>query len=180
MNGDLRTIHRYWTGPDKPPEVSDIAQAIIERNSLGMVTNWTDGNLPGEIFDFVWSRNEQVPDEQRIVNRANMVRLYLLFKYGGTWIDHDFLLLRKPHELEMAFHKNGSVCPCYMSFPPGHYLIWNALQQIRPSLTASISSGASLLQMVIGSKIPLVAPAFDHTGVIWRTRDPIGVHFSLA
>jgi Glycosyltransferase sugar-binding region containing DXD motif len=175
-------VHRYWSGPAELPESSALAAAIIKKNfPRAYLLDWTDSRLPNTILMEVEKRIRFVPAYDRVIHRANLVRLLLLEEFGGAWIDHDFILMRPPRELEIAAHPNGSYCPCYMSFPAEHPEIVKAIATIEPAPNATYSSGSRHLNKVLDPSLVKTVLPFGHTGEELGTLNEqtfVGVHLS--
>lgn len=158
-----------------------MAAAVAERSLGERVTDWTDETLPPSITDAVDAVMGFVPADEVVRHRSNVVRLHLLHAFGGTWIDHDFILLSRSRSGEIAAHPDGTVCPCYMSFPRGHALIGEALARVAPGPTAMVASGAALLNKVFDSTVKRRPLPITHQGegLTGAPQQIWGFHFSL-
>lgn len=73
------------------------------------VMHWTRHNLPPELEDSAWMREALLPLKQgkRLsgsqLNFMGYLRDWLLFNYGGIWVDNDVEFLRPPDLNQQAF-----------------------------------------------------------------------------
>lgn len=77
-------IHRYWTG-SRPPDGPTYWPSEEYR--------WTDDDIPAELEEWISARRGVVPDDDLGRHRANLVRWWLLWHHGGTWLDYDITVV---------------------------------------------------------------------------------------
>jgi hypothetical protein len=146
-------IHRYWTGPAPRPATSVLAGRIAEGLVGGapncLFMDWTDDDLPDEIREIVDAHEGDVPAGKRFKQRANVARLALLRSFGGTWIDHDVLLLASPDRSQpWVAEASNALCSAVMHFSVGDPHLDAALAAVGPADTCRESSGEAMLERV--------------------------------
>ena len=85
-----KLIHFIWVGPNKlPEEYSRYVQSWIDMNPSYTFMFWHDYNLPSLTFTSgVYSRSKVY------AMKADILRYEILYRYGGIYIDTDFLCIR--------------------------------------------------------------------------------------
>jgi mannosyltransferase OCH1-like enzyme len=128
-----RVFHRIWVGPDPlPAEYAAYGETWTAHHPGWELRLWTESNLPEGLRPEVYERL-RAPAE-----RANLLRLELLSRQGGVYVDTDFECLRsiepliEDAELFITLAKAGRVNNALMGSVPGHSLIRRALAQVRP------------------------------------------------
>ena len=129
-----RIFHQIWVGPDPFPEAYGRYQrSWLERHPGWELRFWTEDNLPGGL------RRPEADDRLRApAERANILRLELLWRFGGVYTDTDFECLRSIEpliegaELFISLAKPGKVNNALMGSVAGHQLLDEALDAIRP------------------------------------------------
>jgi hypothetical protein len=129
-----RLIHQIWVGPKPLPEEY---AALIDKTKA-MHPNWehrlwTEKTLPDESIRSEWRNKLRMPAE-----RSDLLRLELLYKFGGIYLDVDFALL-KPLDplLELApivvcDLKPGRVNNAFIASVPGHPIIRTMISEATP------------------------------------------------
>lgn len=80
-----KIFHQIWIGEKKYPKIfRDYAQTWIDLHPDWEYKLWTNDNLPPLIHQNLFDNAEE------IVLKTNMLRIELLFKYGGVYVDADF------------------------------------------------------------------------------------------
>jgi hypothetical protein len=129
-----RIFHQIWVGPDPFPEAyARYQQTWLDRHPSWELRFWTEENLPGGL------RRPEAADKLRApAERANILRLELLWRFGGVYTDTDFECLRSIEplidgaELFISLAKPGRVNNALMGSVAGHPLLDEALGAIRP------------------------------------------------
>lgn len=88
-----RVIHQIWIGPKKQPECMDLWKDI---NPTFDYILWTEDKLLADFPDGLYNQT-QFDHYQRLEHyngQANVIRLELLFRYGGIYLDADCIPLR--------------------------------------------------------------------------------------
>jgi mannosyltransferase OCH1-like enzyme len=128
-----RVFHRIWVGPDPlPDEYAAYGETWAEHHPGWELRLWTEDDLPPGLRPEVYERL-RAPAE-----RANLLRLELLSRQGGVYVDTDFECRRSIEpliegaELFITLAKPGRVNNALMGSVPGHPAIAEALEQVRP------------------------------------------------
>jgi mannosyltransferase OCH1-like enzyme len=128
-----RVFHRIWVGPDPlPDDYAAYGETWLEHHPGWELRLWTEDNLPEGLRPEVYERL-RAPAE-----RANLLRLELLMRQGGVYVDTDFECLRSIEpliddaEIFITLAKAGRVNNALMGSVPGHSLIGEALARVRP------------------------------------------------
>lgn len=156
-------IHRYWTGSEPPPPYA--AQFGAMSSALGELKDWTDRTLPKMMLEFIDTRTALVPAPVRMKHRSNMARLLLLQRYGGTWLDHDVVLLSYPTAgAFIAGYPNHTPCSAVMNFRPHDPLLEEALDSITPAARAADASGEDMLGRIWRGRVEVIPFPNDYRG----------------
>ena len=129
-----RVFHQIWVGPDPfPEEYVRYQRTWLEHHPEWQLRFWTEDNLPAHL------RRPEAADRLRVpAERANILRLELLWQMGGVYMDTDFECRRsiepliEDAELFITLAKPGRVNNALMGSAPGHPLLDEALDLIRP------------------------------------------------
>jgi hypothetical protein len=129
-----RIFHQIWVGPDPfPEEYGRFQQTWLDHHPGWELRFWTEDNLPTEL------RRPEAADRLRApAERANILRLELLWRLGGVYTDTDFECLRsiepliEDAELFISLAKPDKVNNALMGSVAGHPLLDEALDAIRP------------------------------------------------
>ncbi len=129
-----RILHQIWLGPDPlPEEYGRYQRTWLEHHPGWELRFWTEDNLPQPLRRPEAAERLRVPAE-----RANILRLELLWRLGGVYVDTDFECLRsiepliEEAELFVSLAKPGRVNNALMGSVAGHPLVDEALDTIRP------------------------------------------------
>ena len=129
-----RIFHQIWVGPDPfPEEYAAYQQTWLDCNPGWELRFWTEENFPGDL-----RRPEAAERLRAPAERANILRLELLWRTGGVYVDTDFECLRPIEpllgdaELVISLAKPDRVNNALMGSVAGHPLIDEALERIRP------------------------------------------------
>lgn len=136
----LAVIHRFWMGDDPP--FHDYREGLEEFHTEE-VKDWTPENLPLDIAALCLHK----APPQKI---SNLVRLALLFKFGGLWVDYDIEPLAKltGNKKPWTASLNGQREGCVLWFPePGHPMLKTCLNLTRREVRGV---GAHVLERVGG------------------------------
>lgn len=85
-----RLFHQIWVGPDPPPEqFLRYQQTWLDHHPQWEMRFWTEHNLPKGL------RRREVYERLRVpAERSDILRLELLWRFGGVYMDMDFECLR--------------------------------------------------------------------------------------
>jgi hypothetical protein len=129
-----RTFHHIWLGPDPLPDDHRPWIESWKRHHLSWNHRlWTEENLPEDPI-----RPEILERLRAPVERADILRLEILYRHGGVYLDTDLECLRALDEVlgEEDFvgvcHKPGRITNTAIASVPGHPLLEAALDNVRP------------------------------------------------
>lgn len=157
-----RTIHHIWIGPDPLPDEYRPWIEGWKRHHPGWEHRlWTEENLPEEPL------RPEVHERLRApVERADILRLEILYRQGGVYVDTDLECLRPlddvvaDEELVIACLKPWQVTNTLIASMPGHPLLERALRDLRPMNVYWTASSASSIKEVAGP--PFLARLVRH------------------
>ncbi len=86
-----KVVHYIWLGPNKPPAVFEESQKSVAKYLPDWECKiWTDKDVPG-----LRIHNKKYYDlSKNYGEKADILRYEILFKYGGMYLDVDFILLK--------------------------------------------------------------------------------------
>jgi inositol phosphorylceramide mannosyltransferase catalytic subunit len=129
-----RIFHQIWVGADPfPAEYAEYQQTWLDRHPGWELRLWTEQHLPDGL-----RRPEAAERLRAPAERANILRLELLWRYGGVYVDADFRCLRSIESLIenatffISLAKESRVNNALMGSVPGHPILDEALDRIRP------------------------------------------------
>jgi hypothetical protein len=103
-----RQIHRIWLGSPAPQDYVDNAQTWLDVNPGWTLTEWDEDSLLAlglENQDLWDEAAKHLPSRLLPRFRSDIARYELLWRFGGMYVDHDFVAL-KP----IAPHIAGKTC----------------------------------------------------------------------
>lgn len=129
-----RILHSIWLGPNKrPKEYADYLSKFRSLNTGWLVREWLENNLPTGLHSAVYERLRQ-PAE-----RADILRLEILIKYGGVYLDSDMEPLKAFDDLltigELVvceLKPAGRVNNAFIAAVPNHPALVETLRRIKP------------------------------------------------
>ena len=140
-----RVFHQVWVGPDPLPQAFEgYRQSWLEHHPEWELTLWTDDNLPDGL-----RRSESYERLRSPVERCDILRLELVWRFGGVYVDCDFECLRPIEPLieEVDFFaadiEPGRVNHAIMGAVAGHPILNRALAEIRPRELYGYDKGAT-------------------------------------
>jgi mannosyltransferase OCH1-like enzyme len=127
-------FHQIWLGPNPLPREYVPYQESWRHHHPGWELRlWTEANLPEGL------RRPEAADRLRApAERADILRLELLWRFGGVYTDTDFECLRSIEPLIegvdffIGLAKPGRVNNALMGAAAGHPLLDRALDELRP------------------------------------------------
>jgi hypothetical protein len=129
-----KTFHHIWLGPDPlPKEHGPWIETWKRHHPDWEFTLWTEENLPEDPI-----RPEVVERLRAPVERADILRLELLYRYGGVYLDTDLECLRpldpelEGEEFVGVCHKPGRITNTAIAAAPAHPLLERALDEVYP------------------------------------------------
>jgi mannosyltransferase OCH1-like enzyme len=129
-----RVFHQIWLGPDPLPEEFAHYRETWQRHHPDWEHRlWTEENLPAEL------RRPEARDRLRHpAERSDILRLELLWRHGGVYVDTDFECKRPIEpllgglDLFCAYLKVNQVNNAIMGAVAGHPILDRALDRVRP------------------------------------------------
>ena len=129
-----RLFHQIWIGPDPlPAEYTGYQQTWLDHHPGWELRFWTDRNLPDGL-----RRPEAAERLRAPAERADILRLELLWRFGGVYVDTDFECLRSLEplidgaDLFIGLAKPGRVNNALLGSVAGHPILDHALDELRP------------------------------------------------
>jgi hypothetical protein len=129
-----RVLHQIWIGPESLPDsFARYQQTWLHHHPGWEMSFWTEENLPEGL------RRAEVYERLRMpAERADILRLELLWRFGGVYVDIDFECLRS---IEPLIHdarffaadiETGRVNNALIGSVAGHPILDRALNELRP------------------------------------------------
>jgi mannosyltransferase OCH1-like enzyme len=141
-----RTLHQVWIGPDAlPKEFEKYRESWRRHHPEWELRFWTEANLPT-----TFRRREAYERDRIPAERSDIIRLEVLWLYGGVYIDTD-MECRRPIDgllegvdLFVVYLKPGRITNTVIGSEPGHPLLDQALRELKPQqLGGSFDKSAS-------------------------------------
>jgi mannosyltransferase OCH1-like enzyme len=129
-----RVFHQIWLGPDPfPDEYAAYQQTWIRHHPGWELRFWTEDNLPGDL-----RRPEATEPLRAPAERADILRLELVWRFGGVYVDTDIECLRaiepliENADLFIGLAKPGRVNNALLGAVANHPLLDRALAELSP------------------------------------------------
>jgi hypothetical protein len=129
-----RVFHQVWVGPDSfPEEFRTYQQSWLDNHPGWELRLWTEDNLPHPL-----RRPEGAERLRSPVERCDILRFELVWRFGGIYVDLDFecLLAIEPLIENATFFIGlagpGRVSSGLFGAVPGHPILDQALEELRP------------------------------------------------
>jgi inositol phosphorylceramide mannosyltransferase catalytic subunit len=129
-----RTIHHIWLGPDPlPAEQRPWIESWKRHHPQWEFRLWTEEDLPEDPI-----RPEILERLRAPVERADILRLEILYRHGGLYLDTDLECLRPvdgvlgDEDFVGVCHKPDRITNTAIAAVPGHPLLERALREVRP------------------------------------------------
>jgi hypothetical protein len=178
-----RVFHQIWVGPDPFPEAySRYQQTWLDRHPGWELRFWREENLPDGL------RRPEAADKLRApAERANILRLELLWRFGGVYTDTDFECLRsiepliEDAEIFISLAKPDRVDNALMGSVAGHPVLDQALEEIRPRQfygQDKEATGARFLDKLFleRPRVTLIAPEHFYPRTSEAKQTAYGIH----
>jgi hypothetical protein len=147
-----KIIHQIWVGPDPLPDEFAAYVETWKRHHPGWDHRlWTEESIPTDL-----RRPEALDRIRHPAERADILRLELLWRHGGVYVDADFECRRsmepyigdaefftaylKPKNIVKAREKVNNA---FIGSIPGHPLLDRALDELRPQEWYGFDKSAS-------------------------------------
>jgi inositol phosphorylceramide mannosyltransferase catalytic subunit len=132
-----RVFHQIWVGSDPLPEECEAyRESWMRHHPEWEFRLWTDENLPRD-----FERREAYELLRLPAERADVIRLELLYRSGGVYVDLDFECLRPIDSLVgdvdffTGYRKARRPNNALIGSVPGHPILAQAIREIRPRTT---------------------------------------------
>ena len=129
-----RILHQVWVGPDPLPEEFARNRESWERHHPDWEMRlWTEESLPDDLV-----RPEVYERLRKPTERSDIIRLEILFRFGGCYVDTDFECLRPLDPLIEGVEfwtcdlKPGRVNNAALGAAQGHPLLERGLRELKP------------------------------------------------
>lgn len=146
-----RILHHIWIGPDPlPDDHRPWIKSWKRQHPKWEHRLWTEDNLPEDPI-----RPEILERLRAPVERADILRLEILYRYGGVYLDGDLECLRpidpvlEGEEFVGVCHKPGRITNTAIASVPRHPLLGRALEQVNP-MDMYWTSASERLKQVAG------------------------------
>lgn len=139
------TFHTIWLG-DKPmpAEYARFQRGWLDRHPGWTLRHWTEDNLPADL-----TRREIYETLRLPAERSDMLRLELLWRFGGVYLDTDLECLRPLDELIDGVEcfvgdlHPGRVQNALIGSVAGHPMLAQAIRDIRPRRFSGLDKAAT-------------------------------------
>lgn len=136
-----KILHQIWLGRgEMPVQQRRWRRRFIEVNPGWDCRLWTDENLPPILNRRAWDVALGVGGVPGCVMRSDILRLELLARLGGVYLDTDVKPVRPLDECcplgvtaWVAAEQDDIISNAAMGFPPNHPAIWHAVNEIERS-----------------------------------------------
>lgn len=129
-----RTIHHIWVGPDPLPDAHrPWVESWRHHHPTWKHRLWMEKDLPADPI-----RPEVLERLRAPVERADILRLEILYRFGGVYVDTDLECLRPmddvigDDEFVGVCLKPGRVTNTLIASVPGHPFLERALRELQP------------------------------------------------
>jgi mannosyltransferase OCH1-like enzyme len=130
-----RILHQIWLGDRPfPEEFARYRESWLHHHPAWEHRFWTEENLPGDL------RRPEVYERLRVpAERSDILRLEVLWRFGGVYVDTDFECHRPLDPLidgldffTAPLKPNGWVNNAFLGSSPHHPILDRALRELRP------------------------------------------------
>jgi mannosyltransferase OCH1-like enzyme len=178
-------VHQIWLGPDPlPAEFRRYGKSWLEHNPGWELRLWTEETLPDDL-----TRREVYERLRQPAERSDILRLELLERHGGVYVDTDFECRRplapllEGVEFFCAYLKPGRVNNAILGATAGHEILRRAVREVRPrawyGLVDKTGTGPMFLDALV-KQYPDAVTIFDAELFYPRTpeteRNAVAVH----
>jgi mannosyltransferase OCH1-like enzyme len=157
-----RILHHIWLGRDPlPDEHKPWIESWKKRHPKWEHRLWTEENLPLNPL-----RPEVLERLRAPVERADILRLEILYTHGGVYLDTDLECLRSlddvlvGHEFVGVCHKPDRITNTAIAAVPGHPLLDRAMHEIKPLETYWTGSSEALKDVAGPRLLQKLIPEF--------------------
>jgi mannosyltransferase OCH1-like enzyme len=178
-----RILHQIWLGPDPlPTEFAQYRKTWQSHHPEWEMQLWTEANLPEGL------RRKEVYETLRVpAVRADILRLEVLYRHGGVYVDTDFECRRSLEPLIdgldffSGYLKPGRVNNAFIGSTPGHPLLDVALDTLTPVKFHGYDKNAAgplfLNELVKGHpEITIFAPPLFYPSTPAERESAVAIH----
>ena len=129
-----RILHQVWVGPNPmPQEHLDYRESWRRHHPGWELRLWTEENLPTDLV-----RKEAYERLRNPAERSDIIRLEVLLRFGGIYVDTDVECLRSIEpllegvEFCTTYVKRGMLSNAFIGAKPGHPILERAVRELRP------------------------------------------------
>ena len=140
-----RIFHQIWVGPHPmPEEFQDYRETWRHHHPDWEMRLWTEDNLPTDLV-----RKEAYERLRKPAERSDIIRLEVLLRFGGVYIDTDYECLRSIEplldgvEFFTAYIKPKGVNNALIGATAGHPILERAVREIRPRTEYGLDKAAT-------------------------------------
>lgn len=175
-----RIFHRIWVGGTMPEEFIATGQTWLDMNPGWDMILWTDDNMIQLKNQAIYDAAPQIVDSRLVGRmRSNIARLEILHKYGGVYIDCDFVALKPiPDEylsepFFLARENENFVNNGIIGSIPKHPYLSKLIREIpisvatQPGKPSNVTTGPHLLTRLLPKSIKVI-PTEQVYPYTWR------------
>ena len=188
-----RVLHQIWLGKGEMPlNQRRWRRRFAEMNPHWEMRLWTDDNLPPILNRNAWAACGNVGGTPGWVMRSDILRLEILARFGGVYLDTDVKPVRSLDEMcppevvaWAACEQLEIVSNAAMGFPTNHPAMWHAVAMVEESFFerryVGDQAGPGLIAREVTQydDVTLYPPAYFHPTVGESKSNPHTKHFLL-
>lgn len=162
-------FHRIWVGGTMPHEFVATGQTWLDNHPGWEMKLWTEDNMPKLANQSIYDAAPQIV-ESRLIGRmrSNIARLEILHKFGGVYIDTDFVSIRPipDHYLNEPFflpqENDRFVNNGLIGSVKGHKFLKKLIRAIpesvasQPGKPSNVTTGPHLLTRLLPNNITVI------------------------
>ena len=141
-----RILHQVWVGPlPLPEEFERYRESWLRHHPDWDTRFWTDENLPDDLV-----RPEVYERLRKPAERSDIVRLEVLYRFGGVYVDTDCEcvrpldpLLEDGVDFFTGYLGPTKVNTAVIGSAPGHPVLEDALRDLRPVTEYGLDQGGT-------------------------------------
>lgn len=107
-NGIPKILHHIWLGGELPPHFQLLRQGWIEKHLGWRCLLWDDATVAAELDSGRIDCRAALERASNVGEKSDILRLHLLLRYGGVYVDVDFACVRSLEPLRAS--QAGCVC----------------------------------------------------------------------
>jgi len=192
-----RVLHQIWLGKGEMPlNQRQWRRRFVKTNPHWEMRLWTDDILPPILNRNAWDICSKVGGTPGCAMRSDILRLEILARFGGVYLDTDVKPIRPLDEMcpsevvaWAACEQLDIITNAAMGFPPNHPAMWQAVAMIEESFFGHKrlvdQAGPGLITQVITQydDVALYPPVYFHPTVRESKSNPYaslflkGAHF---